>query len=71
MSIEISQETEARLAAEARRRGISVDALLARFIDEHAALTQPAPCRPMASRESITFNAADFAVFPELSILAP
>lgn len=42
MSIEISQETEARLAAEARRQGISVDALLARFIDEHAALTQPA-----------------------------
>ena len=42
MSIEISQETEARLAAEARRRGISVDALLARFIDEHATLTQPA-----------------------------
>ena len=41
MSIEISQETEARLAAEARKRGISVDALLARFIDEHAALTQP------------------------------
>ena len=42
MSIEIPQETEARLAAEARRRGISVDALLARIIDEHAALTQPA-----------------------------
>jgi hypothetical protein len=42
MSIEISQETEARLAAEARKRGISVDALLARFIDEHALLTQPA-----------------------------
>ena len=42
MSIEISQETEARLAAEARKRGISVDALLARLIDEHTALTQPA-----------------------------
>ncbi len=42
MSIEISQETEARLAVEARRRGISVDALLSSFIDEHAALTQPA-----------------------------
>jgi predicted HicB family RNase H-like nuclease len=27
MSIEISQETEARLAAEARRHGISVNAL--------------------------------------------
>ena len=42
MSIEISQETEARLAAEARKRGICVDALVARFIDEHAALTKPA-----------------------------
>jgi hypothetical protein len=42
MSIEISQETEARLAAEARRRGISVDALVARLIDEHAAPTRPA-----------------------------
>ena len=42
MSNQISQETEARLAAEARKRGISVDALLARLIDEHAALTQPA-----------------------------
>jgi hypothetical protein len=42
MSIEISQETEARLAAEARRLGITVDALLARFISEHTALTKPA-----------------------------
>ena len=40
MSNQISQETEARLAAEARKRGISVDAWVARFIDEHAALTQ-------------------------------
>jgi hypothetical protein len=42
MSIELSQETEARLTDEARRQGVSVDALLARFIDEHAALTHPA-----------------------------
>jgi hypothetical protein len=42
MSIEISQETEARLAAEARRLGITEDALLARFLAEHAALTKPA-----------------------------
>ena len=40
MSIEISRETEVRLAA--RKLGISVDALLARLISEHAALTQPA-----------------------------
>jgi Resolvase, N terminal domain len=31
MRIEISQETEARLTAEVRRLGITVDALLARF----------------------------------------
>jgi hypothetical protein len=47
MSSEISQETEARLAAEARRRGITVDALVARFIDEHAALTKSA--QPVAA----------------------
>jgi hypothetical protein len=43
MSIEISHETEARLAAEARRRGISVETLLARFLANNAAPTQPAP----------------------------
>jgi hypothetical protein len=43
MSIEISKETETRLAAEARRLGISEDALLARFLREHA---RPAPTRP-------------------------
>ena len=43
MSIEISRETEARLTDEARRLGISVDALLARFVSGHAG---PAPTRP-------------------------
>jgi hypothetical protein len=42
MSIDISQETAARLAAEARRRGISVEALLEDFISDRAALTHPA-----------------------------
>jgi hypothetical protein len=42
MSIEISRETEARLVDEARRQGVSVDALLARLIGEHAAMAQPA-----------------------------
>ena len=46
MSIEISRETEARLANEAERLGISVDALLKRFIDERATLTHPAQTRP-------------------------
>ena len=42
MSLEISCETEALLTAEARKQGISVDALLARFIHERAVTTQPA-----------------------------
>jgi len=46
MSIDISRETEARLTDEARRLGVSVDALLKRFIDEHAAVTYPARARP-------------------------
>lgn len=36
MSLMISQQTEARLIGEARRLGISVDALLERLIDECA-----------------------------------
>lgn len=46
MSIEISREVEARLTDEAKRLGISVDALLQRFIGEHAALTRPPQSRP-------------------------
>ncbi len=42
MSIEISRETAARLAAEARRRGISVEALLEDFISDRTAQTHPA-----------------------------
>jgi len=44
MSIHISQQTEARLAEEARRQGISVDALLERLINEHAT-SASAKCR--------------------------
>lgn len=46
MSIEISKETEARLTAEARRLGISVDALLARLVGGHAAATRRKPELP-------------------------
>ena len=42
MSIEISCETEARLAEEARRQGISVDALLKQFVGARTALIHPA-----------------------------
>ncbi len=46
MSIQISHETEARLTDEARRQGISVEALLERLMSErgptaHAAGTAP------------------------------
>ena len=37
MSIDISHETEARLADEARRQGVSVDALLERLMSERGA----------------------------------
>ena len=46
MSIEISRETEKRLADEAKRLGISIDALLERYVEEGAALTKPARPRP-------------------------
>jgi hypothetical protein len=46
MSIEISLETEARLAAEAQRHGLSVNALLEQFINERAALTRSAKAPP-------------------------
>jgi hypothetical protein len=40
MSIKISRETEARLADEARRLGISIDALLVSLIEERAGLAR-------------------------------
>jgi hypothetical protein len=42
MSIEISRETEARIAEEALRQGISVDALLERLVSERAAAARVA-----------------------------
>jgi hypothetical protein len=39
MSIEISRETEARLIDEARRRGLSVEELLQRLMNEREAVT--------------------------------
>jgi hypothetical protein len=46
MTIEISHETETRLADEARRRGVSVDTLLRHFIDERVALTHQSSACP-------------------------
>lgn len=46
MSIEISRETEARLADEAKRLGISVNALLESFIAERTAVTRPSRPSP-------------------------
>ena len=50
MSIEISRETEARIADEARRQGISVEALLKRLVSERltaAHLAGPTPELPV------------------------
>lgn len=50
MSIDISHETEARLTGEARRRGISVEALLERLMSERgvtARVAGPAPELPV------------------------
>jgi hypothetical protein len=46
MTIEISQETEHRLTAEAQRRGISVDTLLQQLINDRAVLTTQGKARP-------------------------
>ncbi len=46
MSIEISHETEVRLADEARRKGISVEALLERLISERRAKANVAGTAP-------------------------
>jgi hypothetical protein len=42
MSLEISTETEARITGEARKHGISVDALLERLMNERTTIT-PTP----------------------------
>ena len=46
MTIQVSPETETRIADEARRRGVSVDTLLQCLIDERAALTRGMTTRP-------------------------
>jgi len=43
--MDISQETETRLAAEALRRGISVEALLRLFVEERVVTAGPGPAR--------------------------
>jgi hypothetical protein len=50
MSIDISRETEARLTDEARRQGVSVEALLQRLMSERgvtARVAGPAPELPV------------------------
>ena len=46
MSIKISRETEACISEEARKQGVSVDALLELLVKERAATTQPAKSQP-------------------------
>ncbi len=46
MSLTISERTETRLTEEARRQGLSVDALLEKLINQHTGTL--APSRPKA-----------------------
>jgi hypothetical protein len=46
MSIEVSHETEARITDEARRQGISVEALLERLMSDRGATAQFAGAAP-------------------------
>ena len=46
MSIEVSRETAARVMDEARRQGISVDALLERLMSERGATARVAAAAP-------------------------
>jgi len=46
MSLSISPDIEARLADEARKQGLSVDALLRRLIGNHAATGDVAAAEP-------------------------
>jgi len=46
MSLEITQETQARLAGEAQKEGVSIDALLQRLMDEHEESLRSATSTP-------------------------
>ncbi len=49
MSLNVSEQTEAQIAEQARREGVTVEALLKRLIDEHAANVSAA--RPLHRRD--------------------
>ena len=65
MSIEISHETEARLIDEARRQGISVDALLERLMKERGAVFASQTDAIERARELVS----DGTVTPGLPVL--
>jgi hypothetical protein len=46
MSLEISRQTEARITGEARKHGLSVDALLDRLMNERQAITPASGSAP-------------------------
>jgi hypothetical protein len=48
MTIQVSQQTEARLTEEAQRQGVSVDALIERLMSERTA-SAPAPKRELGT----------------------
>lgn len=65
MSIEISHEIEARLTDEARRQGISVDALLERLMKERGDVFASQAEAIEHARELVSFG----KVTPELPVL--
>ena len=78
MSVEISQEVQARLSDAARKEGVSVDALLLRLMDERGSATsQPQETLGAATAKLPLQTAADIvldsmrAVPPEIMATMP
>jgi hypothetical protein len=75
MTLHVSQETEARLAEEAQRQGVSVDALIERLVSERTA-SAPAPKReaetPTVFEQGLGLfgSSADSALIDEVVSLA-
>lgn len=74
MSLAISQHTEARLTEEARRQGLSVDALIERLMNERApaliAPNRPAPPTVFEQGLGMFADPEDAALIDEVVSLA-
>lgn len=69
MSIEISPETEARLTDEARRQGVSVDALLERLMTEQRPSGSTVFATQAEANEPARKLVPDGKITPELPVL--